>query len=146
MKPSRARLAAAAAVLAVAAISPLQAATLNPGTGTVSISRAGGTGFEAVTGPTSVAPGDTVIVGDGGSAQIAFENGAIESVSPGQIYSVPTVPPPPAALPGSTPPPPPAPAAAGAFTPTTLAVGAAVGAAGIGAAVVATQQDKPRSP
>lgn len=62
------------------------AATVTPGTGQVLVNT--GDGFEAVSGPTTVGPGDTVMVYPGGSATISYGGGCSVSVEPGGVVSV----------------------------------------------------------
>jgi|CXWL01.1.fsa_nt_gi hypothetical protein len=62
----------------------VQAATLTPN-GIVLLNR--GNGFERVNSPTDCHPTDRVLVSDG-SAQIAYRNGSLVGLHPGQLYTV----------------------------------------------------------
>jgi len=111
-------------VAALVAASGAEAAVVTPGNGIVSINR--GEGYQRVTQPTEVGPGDQVMVGEGGSAQITYENGVTTAVTPGQVVTVPAVPPAAAA------------AAAGGLTAGQMIIGGAVvAAAGVGIAAAA---------
>jgi len=118
------------AVLAMFANIGAQAAILNQITGPV-FTRGGSSGFHQVTSPTNVNVGDTVMAGREGSAQIAFDDGSVITVTPGQVVTVPES--------GI--------AALGQGNPTylMLGVGAAVGV-GVSAVVASNKNDRPASP
>jgi hypothetical protein len=65
-----------------------QAATLIPTGGDV-YDRTGSRGFHKVTSAAEVQPGDTVMAGPNGSAQITFSDGYSITVGPGQTVIVP---------------------------------------------------------
>ncbi len=65
-----------------------QAATLVPTGGDV-YDRTGSRGFHKVTSTTEVQPGDTVMAGPNGSAQITLNDGSVITVGPGQTVIVP---------------------------------------------------------
>lgn len=114
----------AAVCLALAV--PAMAANLTP-TGGVSVNT--GAGFKAVSGPTSVQPGDKVMVAGGSSATITFENGCSITLGEG----VKTVPSAPACQ-------------TGGIDTTHLVVGLGVVGGGIAAGVLLSGKDKKSSP
>lgn len=69
----------------------VDAATLSSIQGQVLVNK--GNGFVQAQPGTEIAPGDRVLVQPGGSAQITYPNGAVGSLEPGGIFTVPTVPP-----------------------------------------------------
>ncbi len=80
-------LARKAAVLAAALVFGATASladTLTPN-GTVMINQ--GNGYQSVTGPTQVGPGDMIMV-NSGTAQVTTANGTVLSLEPGQVYTI----------------------------------------------------------
>ena len=129
--------------IAVLASTAADAATLSAIQGEVLVSRGGA--YQAVSGSTELAPGDSVIVNPGGSAQVVYENGVSVPVQPGAVVTVDAVPP--TAAPGAlaeTPPLTGEGATLGGLDTTTLVVGGVV-AAGAAGAVVALSNSKPAS-
>jgi hypothetical protein len=110
------------------------AATLSAVQGRVQVNN--GAGFKTVDGPVELQPGDQVMVQDGGTAQVSFGPNNVVTVTPGSVYSVPTVPP------GSG-----LGNAAGLGNPTLLTgVVVAGGVIGGVVAITSSSDDKPSSP
>ncbi|MEQ1718038.1 MAG: hypothetical protein ABL907_19025 [Hyphomicrobium sp.] len=65
------------------------AATLSGIQGQVLVNK--GNGFVQAQPGTEIVPGDRVLVQPGGSAQITYPNGAIGSLQPGGIFTVPAI-------------------------------------------------------
>jgi hypothetical protein len=137
------------------------AATVLPEGGIVLVNH--GNGYENVTEPTTVQPGDIVVVNPGGSAQIAYPDGCTVPVTIGAIVTVgaqspcatqgsmtptqATIPPPQ----GGTPPPdgdvtPPGDATPDGTGIGELAINLTIAGAAVGALVLSQQDDKPASP
>lgn len=68
------------------------AATLSNVQGKVLVNK--GTGFVEAQPGMEIAPGDRVLVQPGGSAQVTYPNGAVGSLQPGGIFTLPATPPP----------------------------------------------------
>ena len=66
--------------------SAVSAATVTTVTGKVSINR--GSGFAPISSETTANPGDRVMAGPSGSAEIIYENGCRERVEPGSVVRV----------------------------------------------------------
>ena len=64
-----------------------QAATLDSIQGGVLVSR-GGSGYKAVSVPTELRVGDTVLANPGGAARVVFDNGCAVSLQPGMVLTV----------------------------------------------------------
>jgi hypothetical protein len=64
----------------------VRAATLTEVHGDVKVNQ--GSGFKRVLGPMELSPGDTVIVGLHGSAQLSYGGGCVFGVKPGAVVSV----------------------------------------------------------
>jgi hypothetical protein len=62
------------------------AATVTPEQGIVLVNR--GSGYQNVSGPTNVNPGDVLVVNPGGSALLAYDDGCFVPVAVGQIVTV----------------------------------------------------------
>ncbi len=77
-----------AAGFSVMIVATAQTATLVPTAGDV-YDRTGSGGFHRVTSATEVQPGDTVMAGPNGSAQITLSDGFVITVGPGQTVIVP---------------------------------------------------------
>lgn len=118
----------AAAAMLVGAVQA-SAATLNGVTGQIFVNS--GNGFKSVKNGATVNPGDVVMARNGGTAQIVYADGSSMIVEPGKSVSVGT-------------------SAGGVhsgITHTQLMVGAGVVAAGVGAAVIISNNNsKPSSP
>ncbi len=107
------------------------AATVQPTAGQVYVDR--GQGYVPVSGPTTVKPGDVVMVTAGGSAQVIYKDACAQAVSVGSVVVVAAVPPCAANAPGGV--------------DYTLIVGGVLVAGGIGAAIALSgDDDKPISP
>jgi hypothetical protein len=134
------------------------AAAVTPEQGIVLVNR--GSGYQNVTGPTNVNPGDILVVNPGGSAQLAYDDGCFVPVAVGQIVTVGAKSP--CATQGSmtptqsTGPGPQGPEVEGGAPPdapptgdgpgfTELALNVAV-AGGVVGGILLTQKDKPASP
>ena len=136
------------AVILPAALPSLKAATLENIQGEVLVDRGGG--FDVVSGPTELNPGDTVIVNPGSSAHIVYNTTCQVDVYPGNVVAVYQDAPcnggsesagggSESAGGGGS----------GGFDTTTVLVGGAVVGLGAGAAVLLTSgggDDKPASP
>lgn len=110
-----------------------------------------GNGFESVNGPTSVNPGDTVMVNEG-SANMSYPDGTSNAIESGQVHTVGNTAP--AGAPGAQP------GVTGAeggvagggtgtiggISTTTLAIGGVVAGGVAGAVVYANSQAKSSSP
>jgi hypothetical protein len=127
----------ASVVVLAACVLPLaggasQAASLESIQGEVLIDRGGG--FDSVGGPTSLDPGNTVIVNPGGSAVVVYSDECKVPVQPGAVLTVAKYPP--------------CGGGGGSFNSTTLLIGGAVIGLGAGAAVLLTSggDDNPASP
>ena len=121
------------AVLTLCLGTPSFAATVNVNQGQVLINR--GQGYEQVVGSTQANPGDTIVVNPGGSAQVLYPDGCSAPVVPGSIVTVASQ------SPCQTQ------TQTGTMDGTTIAVGAAVVAGGIGAVILLSQKkDKSASP
>ena len=134
-------LVAMAAGALLAAAPSLNAATLENIQGEVLVDRGGG--FDIVSGPTTLNPGDTVIVNPGSSAHIVYNTTCQVDVYPGNVVAVYQDAPcnggSESAGGGGS----------GGFDTTTVLVGGAVVGLGAGAAVLLTSggsDDKPASP
>lgn len=120
-----------------------QAATLDAIQGGVMVSR-GGDPYRTASNPTQLSVGDSVIANPGGSARVVFENGCTDTIRPGMVYTVPETP---VCQTGSNLGPGPLGSlkdSAVVTEPrdyTVLAVGAAVVAAGVGIAIIASNGD-----
>lgn len=68
-----------------------QAATLEAIKGGVLVSRAGSS-YKAVSQPTPLNAGDSVIANPGGTAKVVFGNGCVDTIEPGMVYRVPDTP------------------------------------------------------
>ena len=68
------------------------AATISNIQGKVLVNK--GNGFVEAQPGTQIAPGDRVMVQPGGSAQVTYPNGAVGSLQPGGIFTLPATPPP----------------------------------------------------
>src|SRR5215472_324791 len=66
--------------------SPSWAAIIAPGKGDLSINQ--GQGFKPIKSPINANVGDSVMVGPGGSATIAYEDGCKVSVQPGAVVTI----------------------------------------------------------
>jgi hypothetical protein len=66
--------------------SAASAATVTSVSGKVSINR--GSGFAQISSGTSVKPGDTVMAGPSGQAEIVYDNGCRQKVEPGSVVVV----------------------------------------------------------
>lgn len=125
------------------------AATLSSVQGPVLINQ--GNGFVQATPGMTISPGDLVLVQEGAAAQVTYPNGAIANVTPGGMFTVPTVPP--VAAP-AVPPVAPAASVAGAagtgagISTGVIVAGAVAGAAGLGVLVSSAgkSEKKPSSP
>jgi len=71
--------------------SAVSAATVTAVTGKVSINR--GDGFAQISSTTSAKPGDRVMAGFGGTADIVYDNGCRQKVEPGSLITVVGTPP-----------------------------------------------------
>jgi hypothetical protein len=71
--------------------SAVSAATVIAVTGKVSINR--GDGFAQISSATSAKPGDRVMAGFGGTAEIVYDNGCRQQVEPGSLITVVETPP-----------------------------------------------------
>lgn len=114
---------------------PAAAATLTVLQGNVLVNR--GTGYQLVSGASEVAPGDQVFADPDGQAMLAYPDGTSTVVEPGNVVSVTES--------GA------APVAAGALNTSTLIIGGAVVAGGVGLALGASGgggggKDHPASP
>lgn len=76
----------AATLISTSIPATVHAATLQATQGVVQINR--GSGFEPVTGSTTVNPGDIVTVQPGGNAQVVYPDGSIQAVQPGAVVTV----------------------------------------------------------
>jgi hypothetical protein len=150
----------AALISAMALSSSSFAATVTPEQGIVLVNR--GNGYQNVTGPTNVNPGDILVVNPGGSALLAYDDGCFVPVAVGTIVTVGAKSPcatqgsmTPTQATGPAPQGPP-PEAEGGVAPDTppaadgpgfgeLALNVAVAGAVVGGILV-TQKDKPASP
>ena len=73
-------------VAGMALCAPAFAATLGGVQGVVMVNR--GNGYQTVTGPTQLNPGDVVVVNPGGSAQISYGDGCNVPVEVGAVVTV----------------------------------------------------------
>jgi hypothetical protein len=71
---------------AVLVASPLWAATVEPGSGDLTINQ--GQGFKPVTSRSSASVGDSVMVGPGGSATVVYDDGCKVRVRPGAVATI----------------------------------------------------------
>jgi hypothetical protein len=71
---------------AVLVASPSWAATIEPGSGDLTINQ--GQGFKPVTSRTSANVGDSVMVGPGGSATVVYDDGCKVRVQPGAVATI----------------------------------------------------------
>ncbi len=128
----------AAAVISILVSASAQAALLTGIEGSVSVNR--GSGFQVVTVPTQVKPGDRVMVGQGSNAQIVYSDTCIARLPASNTVVVATTVPCTATSPVSTTAP-----ALGLTAPGVgpLVVGGLVVAAGVGAAILLTQGASP---
>ena len=113
------------------------AATLSGIQGRVLVNK--GNGFVRAQPGMEIAPGDRVLVQPGGSAQVTYPNGAVGSLQPGGIFTLPATPPPVGAIEAATA------GGAGGFNTAMVVGGIAVLGAGGWLIYNATQQD-PKSP
>jgi hypothetical protein len=129
-------LVAAAAILLPLAGTSLEAATLEDIQGEVLVDRGGG--FDIVSGPTTLSPGNTVIANPGSQAQIVYDSTCKVPVVPGAVVAVHNQSP---CNGGGE-------SQGGSMSATTLLVGGAVVGLGAAAAVLLTSggDDKPASP
>ena len=123
-----------AVILAGCFGTPSFAATVSVVQGQVLVNR--GQGYEQVVGTTSANPGDTIVVNPGGSAQVVYPDGCTVPVVPGSVVSVASQSP--CLVTGAT--------ETTGVNATTLAIGAAVVAGGVGAVILLNQKDKSASP
>jgi hypothetical protein len=124
------RFLAAVAAIALLGTAPAVAAVVTPGSGPVSVNS--GSGYKPITGSVEAQPGDSVMVGPGGSATITYPNGCIFSVKVDGVYVVQETP-----------------TCEAAAIDNQLLIGAGVVAVGAGVAILASQggdNDKPASP
>jgi len=128
-----------AAIFLPSAAASLKAATLEGIQGQVLVDR--GSGFDMVAGPTTLKPGDTVIVNPGGLAQIVYDSECKVTVQPGAVIAVRNKSPCSKQVAEAD-----VGEGGGGFATTTLLVGGAAVGLGAGAAVLLTQGDKPASP
>lgn len=103
---------------------PAQSAVLEALQGGVLVSR-GGSAYQLVHQPTQLRVGDSVLANPGGSARVVFENGCAVDIQPGMVFTVGEAPP--CNTTDN--------ATAGSTDYTTVAVGAAVVAGGVGLAL-----------
>jgi hypothetical protein len=103
---------------------PAQSAVLEALQGGVLVSR-GGSSYQLVDRPTQLRAGDSVLANPGGSARVVFENGCAVDIQPGMVFTVGEAPPC-DSVGGET---------TGSTDYTTVAVGAAVVAGGVGLAL-----------
>lgn len=64
-----------------------QATTLDSIQGGILVSR-GGSGYQMVSGPTTLRVGDSVLANPGGAARVVFDNGCTVSIRPGMVFTV----------------------------------------------------------
>ena len=76
----------AVAAAAILTCSTAQAATMATMSGVISVNR--GSGYQTVSEPGSLNPGDVVLVSPGGLAQVTYSCGLTEIVAPGAVYTV----------------------------------------------------------
>jgi hypothetical protein len=114
------------------------AATLQSINGEVLVDSGGG--FNVVSGPVTLNPGDTVIANPGSSAQIVYDNGCTVPVQPGAVVAVHAQPPCSTEAEGGS--------SGGGISSTALLVGGAAVGLGVGAAVLLSADDDegPASP
>ena len=125
-------------LVACLAISPLQAATLDGIQGEVMVNRGGG--YRFVSGSVELKPGDMIIANSGGSAQLSYDGGCSVLLEAGAVVTVAEQPPCLTTQAAATPTTP-------GLSPGTLAIGAVVIGAGVGAAVLLNSGgDKAASP
>lgn len=129
MSVRRALVVVSAVFLLPLAGTSLQAASLEGLQGEVLVDRGGG--FDIISGPTSLDPGNTVIANPGGKAVIVYSAECKVPVQPGAVVTVHKYPP--------------CDGGGGALDTTTLLVGGAVIGLGAGAAVLLLS-DNPASP
>ena len=119
--------------------SVVSAATLDSVNGRVLVNR--GQGYGPGVAQSSLKPGDQVFATNGASARIVFDNLCFENVEAGQVITVRAGNPEcafdPTNAPGTE---------AGGISATTVLVGGAVVAAGVGAAILISRSGKPASP
>ncbi len=77
---------AAAGVVGLLLLAPAHAATVTDLQGEVLVNT--GVGFKKIEGPLELVPGDQIMVGALGSAQVKFADGCSVPVQPGQIVQV----------------------------------------------------------
>jgi hypothetical protein len=119
----------ACCLMAVVSLTPVvNAATLDVSKSSVTVTR-GGAPSAAAAGSSTVNPGDVVRVGQGGAARVVYSGQCSVAVQAGATYVVKAVAPCPGTVTNS--------AAGAAAGPGALELGLVVGAAGIGAAVIA---------
>lgn len=132
---TRVRLALVAFIAGISLSAPSLAATVTVLQGQVLINR--GQGYQLIDGTTEASPGDTVVVNPGGSAQIAYPDGCSMQFQPGSVVAIAAQSPCSAQQQQS---------GASGLNGTTLAIGAVAIGAGVGAALLLGQDDKPASP
>jgi hypothetical protein len=71
---------------AVLVASPSWAATIEPGSGELTINQ--GQGFKPVTSHSNANVGDSVMVGPGGSATVVYDDGCRATVKPGAVVTI----------------------------------------------------------
>ena len=80
------KIASAIVIAAMLAGSTAQAANIAAMSGVVSVNQ--GSGYQTAKKPGPLNPGDMVLVGPGGLAQVSYSCGLNETVTPGAVYTV----------------------------------------------------------